>query len=238
MPNQTFVFKQFVINQDKCAMKVGTDAVLLGAWVNPNGAKNILDIGTGTGVIALMLAQKSNAEIDAIDIDENSCMQAKENINLSSWKNRIDVIHSSAQEYSERAIKKYDLIVSNPPYFESSTKALGEKRTMARHNDMLPYCELLSSVLNLLDKKGKFCVILPFKEAEQLREMATGKKLFLTKMTRVKTRADKATDKRLLMQFEFEQKSFSENSVTIEKDERHDYSEEYKELTKDYYLAF
>ena len=219
-------------------MKVGTDAVLLGAWANPNNAKTILDIGSGSGVIALMMAQKSNAEIDAIDIDENSCIQARENINLTSWKNRLNVINDSAQHYAETSVKKYDLIVSNPPYFESSTKASGEKRTMARHNDMLPYCELLFSVLNLLNKNGKFCVILPFKEGEQLRELAACKKLYITKITRVKSRADKTTDKRLLMQFEFEQKTFSENSIVIEKDERHDYTEEYKDLTKDYYLAF
>jgi len=238
MPNQTFVFKQFVIHQDKCAMKVGTDAVLLGAWADPKGAKNILDIGTGTGIIALMLAQRSGALIDALDIDENACLQARENASNCPWKERINVIHSSAQDYSLRSAKKYDLIISNPPYFEASTKALEQKRTVARHNDMLPYCELLASVLNLLDSKGKFYVILPCKEGEHLRDMAAEKKLYLSKITRVRTRTDKTTEKRLLMQFSFEQKHFSEDSIVIEKDARHDYTDEYKQLTRDYYLAF
>ncbi|MEW6470265.1 MAG: methyltransferase [Bacteroidota bacterium] len=238
MPNQTFVFKQFVIHQDKCAMKVGTDAVLLGAWADPKGAKNILDIGTGTGIIALMLAQRSGALIDALDIDENACLQARENVSNCPWKERINVIHSSAQDYSLRSAKKYDLIISNPPYFEASTKALEQKRTVARHNDMLPYCELLASVLNLLDSKGKFYVILPCKEGEHLRDMAAEKKLYLSKITRVRTRTDKTTEKRLLMQFSFEQKHFSEDSIVIEKDARHDYTDEYKQLTRDYYLAF
>lgn len=238
MPGQTFVFKQFIIHQDKYAMKVGTDAVLLGSWTNPGSAKKILDLGTGTGVIALMLAQRSDALIHALDIDENACNQARENISLCPWQERLTVIHSSAQEYAQKAPLKYDLIVSNPPYFEASTKALEEKRTLARHNDFLPYCELLNSVLKLLDKNGKFCVILPYKEGEQLRDLASGEKLYLTKMTRVKTRTDKTTEKRLLMQFEFVPKTFSESSIIIEKDKRHNYTEEYKQLTKDYYLAF
>jgi tRNA1Val (adenine37-N6)-methyltransferase len=238
MPNQTFAFKQFTIRQDKCAMKVGTDAVLLGSWVDPKNAKHILDIGTGTGVIAIMLAQKSKAPIDALDVDENACAQAFENVENSPWKDRIQVIHNSIQQYSEEAPQKYDLIVSNPPFFEHSTKSPQEKRTLARHTDMLAYEELLESVMKLLDKKGKFCIILPFKEGEHFRDIADQHKFYLTKMMRVRSRADKSTDKRLMMQFEWERKSFSECSLVIEKGERHEYTDEYKALTKDYYLAF
>jgi tRNA1Val (adenine37-N6)-methyltransferase len=238
MSNQSFAFKQFIINQDKCAFKVGTDSVLLGAWVNASSANSILDIGTGTGIIALMLAQKSTAEIDAIDIDENACNQATENVELSNWKNRITISQTSIQHLAENAAKKYDLIVTNPPYFVDSTKASEEKRTLARHDDLMPRCELIEAVINLIDKKGKFCIILPFKEAEQFREMAEQKKLHLNKLMRVKTRADKSTDKRMMMQFGLEQKTFSESTIVIENNNRHEYSDEYKELTKDYYLAF
>src|SRR5437867_4143324 len=117
MSETTFRFSQFTIHQDKCAMKVGTDAVLLGAWVNPSCAKRILDIGTGSGLIALMLAQKSLAEIHAIDIEENAYSQARENFMISPWFNRLNVFHQSFQEFAASTNNKYDLVVSNPPYF-------------------------------------------------------------------------------------------------------------------------
>lgn len=238
MANQSFAFKQFKINQEKCAMKVGTDAVLLGAWVNTANAKHILDIGTGTGIIALMLAQRSGGKIDALDIDENACIQARENVNNCPWKERITVHNSSLQQFSEEHQDyKYDLIVSNPPYFVDSSKANEESRTKARHTDQLPYDALLNGVLKLLSTNGKFYVILPTKESELFKALAEENKLYLTKLTRVVTRADKP-EKRWLMRFEFTQRSFSESSITIEKDERHSYTDEYKELTKDYYLAF
>jgi tRNA1Val (adenine37-N6)-methyltransferase len=237
MSNQTFVFKQFKIVQDKCAMKVGTDAVLLGSWVNASNAKTILDIGTGTGIIALMLAQKSGARIDAIDIDTTAFIQASENVIDCSWKDRIDVHHISLQQFAKESDHKYDLIVSNPPYFVDSSKASEESRTNARHTDLLPFDDLLNGVLKLLNVAGKFYVILPTKESELFREMAEEHKLYLTKLTRIITRTDKP-EKRVMMRFEFTQRAFSEDSITIEKDERHSYTDEYKELTKDYYLSF
>ncbi len=217
-------------------MKVGTDAVLLGSWVNTSNAKTILDIGTGTGIIALMLAQKSDAAIDAIDIDKNAFVQASENIAGCKWKERIQIHHISLQQYSTNS-SKYDLIVSNPPYFVDSSKASEESRTNARHTDQLPFSDLLNGVLNLLNPTGSFYVILPTKESQVFRDMAEEQNLFLTKLTRVITLADRP-EKRLLMQFEFTKKTVEENFITIEKDERHSYTDEYKELTKDYYLAF
>jgi tRNA1Val (adenine37-N6)-methyltransferase len=238
MPNAHFAFKQFTIQQDKCAMKVGTDAVLLGSWVKPNGAKRILDIGTGTGVIALMIAQRSEALIDGIDIDDSACLQATENVASSPWSERVRILHHSLQEYSHETTTRYELIVSNPPYFLDSSKANGLERTTARHADLLPYDQLLESVIRLLDKKGKFCVILPVKEASILRELAKERGLQLSKLMRVRTRTAKETEKRHIMQFEHSPSSFSEDTIVIEKDERHDYTDEYKELTKEYYLAF
>src|ERR1051326_3554605 len=161
MPNQTFFFKQFTIHQDKCAMKVGTDAVLLGAWVDPKNAGRILDIGTGTGIIALMLAQKCSAQIDTIDLDENSCIQARENVDNCPWRERINVIHTSLQHFSEDPTHRYDLVVTNPPYFEHSTKASEEKRTVARHTALLSSRALLECVLKLLEQIGRFCMIAP-----------------------------------------------------------------------------
>lgn len=237
MSSQEFVFKQFKIHQDKCAMKVGTDAVLLGAWVNATTSKYILDIGTGTGIIALMLAQKSTAMIDAIDIDTNACQQATENIADCKWKDRIHIHQISIQQYASECDRKYDLIVSNPPYFVDSSKASEESRTNARHTDQLPFEDLLNGVLKLLSPNGKFYVILPTKESQLFREMAEANNLYLHKVTRVITRADKP-EKRLLMKFKFNKRTVEEDSITIEKDERHSYTDEYKELTKDYYIAF
>jgi tRNA1Val (adenine37-N6)-methyltransferase len=238
MPSNAFAFKQFTVKQDKCAMKVGTDAVLLGSWVSTQGAETILDIGTGTGVIALMLAQRSKAAIDAIDIDPNACLQARENAESSPWKNQLTIYHESFQTFAVRTEKKYDLIVSNPPFFVDSSKASDIERTISRHTDLLPYDELIDGVMKVLRQDGRFCVILPAKEGELFRDMAAEKHLYLCKLTRVRTRADKTSEKRLLMQFERKPHSFSENTLVIEKDERHSYTDQYKELTKEYYLAF
>lgn len=238
MPADVFEFKQFTIKQDKCAMKVGTDAVLLGAWTNCNEVRSILDIGTGTGVIALMLAQKSNAYIDAIEIDRNAYLQAIENARNSKWAERLNIHHTSFQEFVSIPRIKYDLIVTNPPYFVDSSKASDLERTTARHADLLPFTDLVSGVKKILAENGRLCIILPVKEGEQFRDLAETKGLHLSRLTRVRTTEDKKTEKRWLMQFEFRPKSFSENSIVIEKDKRHEYSEEYKTLTKDYYLAF
>lgn len=238
MPADVFEFKQFTIKQDKCAMKVGTDAVLLGAWTTCNDVRSILDIGTGTGVIALMLAQKSDAYIDAIEIDRNAYIQAIENATQSKWSDRINIHHTSLQEFVSIPRIKYDLIVSNPPYFVDSSKASDIERTTARHADLLPFSDMVSAVKKLLSDNGKFCVILPVKEGEKFRDLAETKGFYLSKLTRIRTTEDKKTEKRWLMQFEFKPRSFSENSIVIEKDKRHDYSEEYKALTKEYYLAF
>ncbi|MES2567297.1 MAG: methyltransferase [Bacteroidota bacterium] len=238
MPNTSFAFKQFTINQDKCAMKVGTDAVLLGSWVVPNGSRHILDIGTGTGIIALMLAQKTEAHIDAIDIDENAFVQAQQNVSESKFSDRITVMHTTLQEYARIATSKYDLIVTNPPYFEQSLKSSDEHRSFARHADVLPFEELLDGAIKLLDTKGKFCLILPTLEAEKFRILAQKKGLFLSKLLRVKSNLKKDNDKRYIMQFEFTPTEFSEKTIAIEEEERHQYTSDYKELTKDYYVNF
>lgn len=238
MPNSAFAFKQFNVKQDKCAMKVGTDAVLLGSWIQPNGSTHILDIGTGTGVIALMLAQKTNASIVGIDIDVSATQQAQENVDESKFKNSITLFNTSFQDYVKTTSLKFQLIVSNPPFFEQSLKSSDEKRSNARHADVLPFDELLEGVIKVLDESGKFCLILPTLEADKFRNMAQKKGLYLSKLLRVKSRVDKDTDKRHLMQFEFKPTEFSEETIAIEEDQRHSYTQAYKELTKAYYLNF
>ena len=238
MPNSFFAFKQFIIKQDKYAMKVSTDAVLLGAWVLPNGSKQILDIGTGTGVIALMLAQKSKACIDAIDIDEQAVHQAENNFRESPFDNELRISKIAFQDFYKSATKKYDLIITNPPYFEQSFKSSDEQRSQARHADVLPFNTLLDGVKQLLSDKGRFCVILPTNEALKFRQMAEKRGLYLSKLLRVKSRTDKQIEKRHIMQFEAKPTEFSESTISIEHEVRHSYTPEYKELTKDYYINF
>lgn len=238
MPNDVFEFKKFKIKQDKCAMKVGTDAVLLGAWVVPNGSTTILDIGTGTGVIALMLAQKSNASITAIDIDKESTEQAKVNVAESIFNEKVNVVHQSLQDLVKSSEHKFNLIVTNPPYFIDSYKNANDLKASARHTDLLSFEDLVSGVKKLLDEKGKFCLILPTKEARIFRELAQSKGLYLSKLLRIRTRFEKDSEKRHLMQFEFKESEFSESTLVIEKDSHRNYTQEYKDLTKDYYLKF
>jgi tRNA1Val (adenine37-N6)-methyltransferase len=238
MPSESFIFKKFTVFQHKSAHKVGTDAVLIGAWAQAAKAKRILDIGTGTGIIALMMAQKSNAEIDAIDIEKSSYEQAEENASHSHWHARIKVHHASLQDFIKHTGKKYDIIITNPPYFVDSYKAPDEERKHARHNDTLSFADLVEGVKKLLSDTGKFYIILPTKEAIDFKALAEKKGLFLAKRLRVKTKLVNDTEKRHLMQFGFASVPLVDQTLSIEKEGRHDYTDEYKLLTGDFYLHF
>ena len=236
MSQNDFQFKQFLVRQERCAMKVGTDGVLLGAWVKTGDAKKILDIGTGTGLIALMLAQKSQAAIVAIDIDENAFIQAGENFDLSPWPERLVALHSSIQEYSESTQDRYDLIVSNPPYFMGAHPAPSEARNIARHMDeSLSIEELVECVKKLLLPKGRFCVILPFMEGVKFLEFAENNGLYANHLTKVKTKVEKQ-EKRMMMEFELTRKDLVEDELVIQEEDLA-FTEQYVELTKDYYLG-
>jgi tRNA1Val (adenine37-N6)-methyltransferase len=219
-------------------MKVGTDAVLLGAWTKCNyQPQTILDIGTGTGIIALMMAQKfPNACITAIDIDKNACIQAIENIKRSPWPNNIQIIETSLQDFYPS--NKFELIISNPPYFINSYKSSEQARTTARHNDLLPFEALIDGVCRLLTNHGSFYIILPQKEGELFIEIAKNWDLHLNELTRVKTKKDSPQAKRLLMKFNLKANPLISNELIIETENRHQYSEEYKNLTRDFYLNF
>jgi tRNA1Val (adenine37-N6)-methyltransferase len=232
MPEVVFHFRKFSIYQDRCAMKVGTDGVLLGAWVRTADEQNILDIGTGTGLVALMLAQRSEARIDAIDIDEMSCAQAIENVNASPWSERIQIIHQSLQDY--RPSTRYDLIVSNPPYFLQSYAPSNEARNRARHTDAaLSYDELLEGALRLLNPAGRFNLILPAREGYLFREKAMQQGLFCNRLTTVHPRTGKPA-KRLLMEFS-RREAEPEEAQLILHGEGREYSKQYELLTAAYY---
>ncbi len=238
MANAVFEFKKFSIKQDRCAMKVGTDAVLIGSWVDVSGSSKILDIGTGTGIIAMMLAQRTKAAITALEIDKNSYEQALDNVNASLFKNQIEVINQSFQEYCKNNNEKFDLIVTNPPYFVDSLKSNDSYRSIARHADVLPFSDLVEGVTKCLALNGRFCVILPRKEAILFRSIAEQKGLQLSKLFRVKSNPGKEEEIRQIMQFEFKPSGFSEETFSIRDEVTNEYSASYKALTKEYHLNF
>ncbi|MBS1321434.1 MAG: tRNA1(Val) (adenine(37)-N6)-methyltransferase [Parabacteroides sp.] len=236
MANPYFQFKKFTIRHDKCAMKVGTDAVLLGAWTDTASCKNILDIGTGTGIIALMLAQRSCADIDAIDIDKEACVQAEENVAASPFAGRIKVIPASCADFARSMTqKKYDLIVSNPPYFINSLKCPDNKRSVARHTDSLPLSELIENARALLSSAGRIALVLPYEQLEEVRETAQKNSLHICRQTNV-IPVPGAHPKRLLVELSpVSTDTKKRNTLTIE-EALHQYTPEYIALTKDFYL--
>lgn len=232
MPNPYFSFKRFTVYHDKCAMKVGTDGVLLGAWTNVNTSQRILDIGTGSGLVALMLAQRCEASITAIDIDSEAVEQAQININASNWKNRMEVIHTDLCKYSPQNL--FDTIVSNPPYFIDSLKCDDIQRNTARHNDTLTSEQLFENVSQMLCPEGEFSLILPFEQSESAISIAEKYGLHPTRHTRVITRPG-LPPKRSLLAFKKRPEEYIPQDLVIEL-ERHVYSEEYIALTKEFYL--
>lgn len=232
-----FQFKQFAIEQDRCAMKIGTDGVLLGAWAPiDNHPFSILDIGTGTGIIALMLAQRSAAQqIDALEIDEAAYEQATDNFENSPWNDRLFCFHAGLDEFIEEPEEEYDLIVSNPPFYSEDYKTENESRDLARFQDAMPFEQLLEAADLLLSEHGIFTVIIPFKEEENFIALANEFVLYPLKITRVKGTPTTEIKRSLL--------AFSRNETTdlpidelVIETARHVYTPEYIELTKDFYL--
>ncbi len=229
-----FHFKQFQVSDDRCAMKVGTDGVLLGAWADVSAANKILDIGTGCGLIALMLAQRSHpdARITAVEINDDAFGQACENILSSPWCDRVVAVHSSIQHFHPR--DKFDLIVCNPPYFIDSLKPGESSRSQSRHaSSSLPFSELLGAVKDLLHDSGRFCSILPYDEGKIFILEAGKNSLFCTKKIMVKSKAGKHAE-RVLLEFAHHSQVTKQDFLTIRDDE--DYSKQYFDLVSPFYL--
>ncbi|AOW08441.1 tRNA1(Val) (adenine(37)-N6)-methyltransferase [Flavobacterium gilvum] len=232
-----FSFKKFVVEQDRCAMKIGTDGVLLGAWTPiENNPFSILDIGTGTGIIALMLAQRSHAEqIDALEIDDEAYEQATDNFENSPWSDRLFCFHAGLDEFVEEPEDEYDLIVSNPPFYSEDYKTENEQRDLARFQDAMPFEDLIEAAALLLSENGIFSVIIPFKEEEIFLALAAAYELHPIKITRVKGTPTSEIKRSLLAFCRNENDTVLEEELTIET-ARHIYTPEYIELTKDFYL--
>ncbi|QLB13671.1 tRNA1Val (adenine37-N6)-methyltransferase [Bisgaardia hudsonensis] len=235
-----FTFKQFQINHDNCAMKVGTDGILLGSWVNIDNVQSVADFGTGTGLIAIMLAQRlseksvANYKISAVELDVNAYKQAQENINQSKWKECIQLFHQDINVFSKNRQKcgqKFDLIVANPPYFPQGVDCANEQRNLARYTASQTHLDWLNIAENCLADKGQISFILPFDAAKKLIKASA---LYCTDYCEVITKQGKVPQ-RLLLTFSRENTSRKETRLVIY-NERNQYTEQFIELTKAFYL--
>ncbi|WP_303318828.1 methyltransferase [Flavivirga abyssicola] len=245
MSKKPFVFKQFSVNQERCAMKIGTDSVLLGAWTSvKDNTFSVLDIGAGTGILSLMLAQRSHAEvIDAIEIDDGAYEECVDNFEQSPWGDRLFCYHAALEEFVNEIDDKYDLIISNPPFYSPSLaspslpegeKLMSNARKTARFQDAMPFDHLIESVSKLLSEDGIFSVIIPFKEEEKLIHLASKLNLIPNKILHIKG-TPTSEIKRSLIEFSFSKSDLKTDSLIIETS-RHQYTEDYINLTKDFYL--
>ncbi len=233
---EAFQFKRFSIEQDKCAMKVGMDGILLGAWADVKNVTTALDVGTGTGVIAIMLAQRTtDTLIHAVEIDGLTCEQAAANMSNCPWSDRLTAINASIQEYARQADQTYDLIVSNPPFFTGGTFSNNQNKNNVRHTVKLPHGDLLAAVRTLLAPNGKFCLILPLIEGLRFREVARSYNLYCTKMTEVLPKVDRQVE-RLLIQFEKKEVALVKDKLVIQNAKTEEWTKEYVQLTKAFYL--
>ena len=237
MPNDYFQFKQFTVYHDRCAMKVGTDAVLIGAWTEVEDQCVILDIGTGTGIISLMLAQRCNGRIMAVDIDEGAVEQAQLNVGRSPWADRIEVKQADicVMAHDEKQQQYFDVIVSNPPYFQEEVKCPEGKRNMARHTDTLSFSGLLEAVAALLNDGGRFSVVLPADVSSDFITLAVRFGLNLYRQLWIHTKEGKKP-KRVLMAFGKEKVEHTEIAHLNMVNKNGRKSEEYQLLVNDFYL--
>lgn len=237
MASDDFRFKQFTVRHDRCAMKVGTDGVLLGAWTPIDTAASVLDIGTGSGLVALICAQRSAASITAIEIDAEAAAQARQNAAASPWNLRINVHHCSLEEFAASTQQRFDRIVVNPPFFENSFKASGDRRNLARHADTLPFDHLIVLSAQLLAEDGIFSCILPVSEEESFPKRAKLSGLFCSHMLRVLPR-EEAPAKRVILCFKKNPSDAVISTLAILKKDSDAPTDQYRELTKELYLNF
>ncbi len=233
MSNPSFRFKQFTVWHDKCAMKVGTDGVLLGAWSDVRQATRILDVGAGTGLVSLQLAQRNPyAHVTAIEIDADAAAQAAGNVRRSPWPDRIEVVHGDFATFQADAA--YDLIVSNPPYFMDALKCPDGQRNLARHTDTLDYGLLLRRASSLLSPSGHLDIIIPADAGSTVLRLADSYRFHLMRLSRVYTKPDKPC-RRLLCSFSLAQLPCVEETLCIE-NASGGFTEDYIALTRDFYL--
>lgn len=232
----TFQFKEFAIQQKKSAMKVGTDSILLGSWVNLNDVDSILDIGSGTGILALMLAQRSNAmTIDAVEIDAVAHAEAVSNFEDSPWADRLFCYHSSIQEFVTEFDGKYDLIISNPPFFDPKEIKSATPRTIARQTHLLNHITLLKNTKKLLNNSGTCAFVIPYEMESFFVDLAKNMGLYVVRTLHTKD-TDIAVYKRSFLQFKFDKTTCVTTELTLKNLDK-TYSDEFIALTKSFYLG-
>lgn len=231
-----FRFKQFTVEDDRSTMRIGTDAILLGAWAEPGPAKSILEIGTGCGVISMMLAQKSDALIDAIDIDEESVKQAGSNFLQSPWSEKLHAHSISLQDFISTSKQKYDLIFTNPPFFIDSLPSPDARKNRARHTTNLSRQELLAGIKQLLKKDGFFLVIFPPETSRKFSVLAESAGLFIQKQMKVRPKFGKAVN-RILSGFGFQPCSVPYPEELVIRNEDNTFTKEYITFTFAYYFS-
>lgn len=238
MPSPGFQFKQFYVKHDLCAMKVGTDGVLLGAWAGwHDDYQHILDIGTGSGLVALMLAQRfPHALLTGIDIDADAALQAADNFKASPWNKRLHAQHVSLQEFALSNTTRFDLIVSNPPFFQNSLKNPDLHRSTARHTDTLPHTSLVKIAADLLTEQGVLCVILPAEQTDAFSHLAASSQLQMHKRLDIYPTPQRPAKRTLLALSKTTPASPTHEKLIIEMEGRHNYSPDYLHLTSAFYL--
>lgn len=237
MANSYFEFKKFKVFHDQCAMKIGTDGVLLGAWTCFGQTRTILDIGTGSGLIALMAAQRTeNAQIWGIDIDSEATEQAKANADRTPWHKRLHFICKDIRSFEPENPGRFECIVCNPPFYQHALSSPDTKRNTARNTSVLPFSELISTVIRLLDKNGRFSVILPTSVSDEFMQLCWESGLNLSRKTLVYTKEGKSP-KRILLEFsESKPHVYPSTSHLIMKKSDDSPTKEYRELTEDFYI--
>jgi tRNA1Val (adenine37-N6)-methyltransferase len=235
MANDYFNFKRFTVFQNRCAFKVGTDGVLLGASADISSARTILDIGTGTGLIALMLAQRCDAWITAIEPDIDSYGQASENMKRSKWNDRIKVENISLQNFNPKIY--FDLIVTNPPFFADSLRNPDPRKAISRHNVSLSNEALLKGVSRMISDNGKFQLILPYAEGHVFIAEAQAYDLYCNNILKIRP-LPTSEIRRMILTFSKQRSKAQEKFLTIEQGKRHEFTEEYVNITKEFYVRF
>ena len=236
MPNDYFQFKQFIIKQDKCNMKVCTDSCVFGAWmagkIKYKFAKKILDIGTGTGLLSLMVAQKNSGLIHAIDINNNAISQAKQNFKLSPWSEQLQASCGDIKTWP--ATSKYDCIISNPPFFEDDLLPQEEEKKNSKHSNSLRLTELITAVAGLLEENGFFGVLLPYARTEYFEKEAMKNSLFVTEKLHVRQSMEHDYFRTILIMGK-KQSPVMQSEISI-RNNNNEYTPEFISLLKDYYL--
>ena len=237
MDCRPFFFKKFGMFHHRSTMRIGTDAVLFAQWVDVSSSYSVLDIGTGSGIIPMILSQKGVGTVDAVELDSDSYEEAKLNFEISAWNERLNVFNRDVRLYADEINKKYDLIVSNPPFYASDVKPIKEKKVMARHVSTLSFKDLLISAKKMMKENSRFALVLPFYESRLFIKEAEQLGFYLQKEMQIIPIEGKDAN-RVNMQFVLNKVEFIETEYFTIRNKDYSYTDEYREFLKDYYLDF